>query len=70
MDSNMRAFKTVQAARAEPLAPNKRRQSSQKNGLRGGPTRAKLIDPERRSGIAPEASVASWAQNEQLTAVR
>jgi hypothetical protein len=69
MDLNVRAFKTVQAALSEPLAPNKRKQSSRKGGLRGGPARAKLIGPERRKEIALKANAARWKKGKQVAAV-
>jgi hypothetical protein len=69
MDLNVRAFRTVQAALSEPVAPNKRRQSSRKGGLRGGPARAKAVSPERRKEIALKASAARWKGKEQVTGV-
>ncbi len=53
----------------EPVAPNERRQTSQKGGLRGGPARAKSISPARRSEIARKASQARWALKNKLTPV-
>jgi len=69
MDLNVRAFRTVQAALSEPLAPNKRKQSSRKGGLRGGPARAKVTSPERRKEIALKASAARWKRKKQVAAV-
>jgi hypothetical protein len=67
MDLNVRAFRTVQAALAEPTAPDKRKQSSRKGGLAGGPSRAKAISPSRRVEIARKASLARWAAKVQVT---
>jgi len=69
MDLNVRAFRTVQAALSEELAPSKRKQSSRKGGLRGGPARAKSISPARRSEIARKASKARWGAKETVAAV-
>lgn len=60
MDLNVRAFRTVQAALSEPILPDKRKDSSRKGGLRGGPARAKSISPARRSAIARKASQERW----------
>lgn len=60
MDLNVRAFRTVQAALSEPILPEKRKAASSKGGLRGGPSRAKSISPQRRSEIARKASKARW----------
>jgi hypothetical protein len=60
MDLNVRAFRTVQAALSEPILPSKRKESSRKGGLRGGPSRAKSISAEQRSAIARKASQARW----------
>jgi hypothetical protein len=60
MDLNVRAFRTVQAALSEPILPSKRKDSSRKGGLRGGPARAKSISAERRSAIARQASESRW----------
>lgn len=69
MDLNVRAFRTVQAALSEASAPNERKQSSRKGGLRGGPARASAISPERRKEIARKASAARWAAKSELTPV-
>jgi len=69
MDLNVRAFRTVQAALSEESAPSKRKQSSRKGGLRGGPARAKSISPARRSEIARAASKARWKTKEEVAAV-
>jgi hypothetical protein len=63
MDLNVRAFRTVQAALAEPAAPDKRRQSARKGGLVGGPSRAKTLSPARRTEIAKRASIARWSKS-------
>jgi hypothetical protein len=60
MDLNVRAFRTVQSALSEPILPSKRKESSRKGGLRGGPSRARSISPERRVEIARKASLARW----------
>lgn len=60
MDLNVRAFRTVQAALAEPIPPSKRTEASRKGGLVGGPSRAKTLTQQRRSEIARNASRARW----------
>jgi hypothetical protein len=60
MDLNVRAFRTVQAALAEPAAPNKRKEAARKGGLLGGPSRARSISAKRRKEIAEQASAARW----------
>lgn len=60
MDLNVRAFRTVQAALTEATAPDKRKESSRRGGLRGGPSRAQAISAEQRSAIARKASEARW----------
>lgn len=62
MDLNVRAFRTVQAALSEPVLPDKRKVSSRKGGLRGGPSRAKSMSPQRRAEIAKQASMTRWGQ--------
>jgi hypothetical protein len=61
MDMNVRAFRVVHAALAEPTAPNKHKESARKGGLKGGPSRAKSISAARRSEIAKNASNARWS---------
>lgn len=61
MDLNVRAFRTVQAALADPAASDKRRESARRGGLRGGPSRAIVISAERRVEIAKKANRARWA---------
>jgi hypothetical protein len=61
MDLNVRAFRVVQAAISEPTPTDKRKESSRKGGLSGGPSRARLISGERRTEIARIASRARWA---------
>jgi hypothetical protein len=70
MDLNVRAFRVVQAAFAEPTIPDKKKESSRKGGLAGGPSRAKSISPERRSEIAKKASKARWAAKKTETKQR
>lgn len=60
MDLNVRAFRTVQAALADPVAPEKHRESARRGGLRGGPSRAKSLSSKRRTEIAKKASAARW----------
>ena len=60
MDLNVRAFRTVQAALAEPAGPDKRKEAARKGGLLGGPSRARSITAKRRSEIAKQASAARW----------
>jgi hypothetical protein len=62
MDLNVRAFRTVQAALAEPTAPDKRKESSRKGGRLGGASRAKSISAKRRTEIAQKASRARWSK--------
>lgn len=60
MDLNVRAFRTVQAALAEPVEPDKRKEAARKGGLLGGPSRARSISAKRRREIAMHASAARW----------
>jgi hypothetical protein len=60
MDLNVRAFRTVQAALAESTLSSRRKTSSSKGGLKGGPARAKAMSAARRSEIARKASAARW----------
>jgi len=66
MDINVRAFRTVHAIVDEPTEPNKRKVSSRKGGLAGGPARAKSVSAERRSEIARKASLARWKKDDSL----
>jgi hypothetical protein len=59
MDLNVRAFRTVQAA-LEGTGASKRQKAASKGGLRGGPSRAKSMSPERRREIAVKANRARW----------
>lgn len=61
MDVNVRAFRTVQAALADPVVPNKRKQAAQKGGRVGGRSRAQTLSAARRKEIAEQASAARWA---------
>lgn len=69
MDLNVRAFRTVQAALAEQMPVNKRKQSSRKGGLQGGPARAKSITPQRRKEIALKANAARWKSKKEFVGV-
>jgi hypothetical protein len=65
MDVNVRAFRVVQAALAEPKEPTSvdaKRASARKGGLIGGPSRARSIGAERRREIAKKASNARWSK--------
>jgi hypothetical protein len=62
MDLNVRAFRTVQAALAEPAPVDKRKQAARKGGLVGGPSRAKSTSPQQRKEIATKASLARWSK--------
>jgi len=70
MDLNVRAFRTVQAALSEPSLPNKRKESSRRGGLAGGPARAKTLGAERRREIAQKASQKRWASTLSSSAGR
>jgi hypothetical protein len=64
MDLNVRAFRIVQAAISGPSAPpDPKKASARKGGLKGGPSRAKSISPERRTEIAKQASAARWRKH-------
>ena len=65
MDLNVRAFRTVQAALAEPTEPDKRKESARKGGLAGGPSRARSISAKRRKEIAVKASSTRWGKAKQ-----
>ena len=67
MDLNVRAFRTVQAALAEPIPADRRKQAASKGGLVGGPARARSISAERRSAIARQASETRWRRGEKRT---
>jgi hypothetical protein len=60
MDLNVRAFRVVQAVFAESVVPDKRKESTRKGGLAGGPSRARSISAERRLEIAKKANGARW----------
>ena len=62
MDLNVRAFRVVQAALSEPIVSDKRKESSRKGGLLGGPSRAKSMSAKRRREIAKMASAARWSK--------
>jgi len=63
MDLNVRAFRTVQAALAEPAEPDKRKEAARKGGLLGGPSRARSISAKRRREIAEQANAARWRKS-------
>lgn len=69
MDLNVRAFQRVQAALAEPLAPDERRRNkaARAGGLAGGRSRAKSRSESRKREIALEGSSACWSRNEPAT---
>lgn len=60
MDMNVRAFRTVQAALAEPSLPNSLTERARKGGKRGGVARRDSLTGERRREIAITASKARW----------
>ena len=63
MDLNVRAFRVVQAALAEPkesTTVDAKKVSARKGGLIGGPSRARSISAEKRREIAQKASKARW----------
>jgi hypothetical protein len=60
MDMNVRAFRTVQAALSEPVAPDKRKAAARKGGLLGGRSRANSLSAARRKEIAEQGSAARW----------
>lgn len=63
MDLNVRAFRTVQAALAEPVEPDKRKVAARKGGLLGGPSRARSVSAKRRIEIAAQASAVRWKKS-------
>lgn len=63
MDLNVRAFRTVQAALAEPAEPDKRKVAARKGGLLGGTSRARSLSAERRSEIAKRANAVRWRKS-------
>ena len=62
MDLNVRAFRTVQAALAEPVPVDKRKQAARKGGLAGGKSRARALSTQRKKEIALAGSSARWGQ--------
>ena len=63
MDLNVRAFRVVQEALAEPKKSTTldvKKASARKGGLVGGPSRANSMSAERRREIARAASNARW----------
>jgi len=63
MDLNVRAFRTVQAALAEPAEPDKKKQAARKGGLLGGQSRARSLSAARRKEIAKQGSAARWKRS-------
>jgi hypothetical protein len=63
MDLNVRAFRVVQAAFAEPAEPDKRKLAARKGGLLGGTSRARLLSAKRRSEIAKQGSAVRWRKS-------
>jgi hypothetical protein len=63
MDLNVRAFRTVQAALAEPAAPDRRKEAARKSGKIGGARRAKTLSKSRKREIALAGSSARWGRN-------
>lgn len=63
MDLNVRAFRTVQAALAEPLSPDRRREAARKGGKIGGAARAKKLSRSRKREIALAGSSARWSRS-------
>lgn len=60
LDLNVRAFRTVQAALAEPVSVDKRSAAARKGGLKGGAARSIVLTKERRREIAIKANKARW----------
>jgi hypothetical protein len=63
MDFNVRAFRTVQAALAEPATPDRRREAARKGGKVGGAARANALSKSRKKEIALAGSSARWGHN-------
>jgi hypothetical protein len=67
MDLNVRAFRVVQTAINGPsAAPDPKKASARKGGLKGGPSRARSISRERRVEIARKASRARWKKQSSV----
>lgn len=62
MDVNVRAFRTVHAAISRDSASNPKQEASRQGGLKGGPSRARVLSRERRVEIARKASAARWGK--------
>jgi len=60
MDLNINAFRIVAESTGDRPAPSPRAVAGRTGGLKGGPTRAKALSPERRKEIAVKASKARW----------
>ena len=63
MGVNVRAFRVVHAAIAEPIEPNERKDAARKGGPIGGPSRAKLITAERRQRLQEMLAGRAGARN-------
>jgi hypothetical protein len=63
MDLNVRGLRTVQAALAEPVEPDKRKVAGRKGGLLGGPARTRSVSAKRRIVIALQASAVRWKKS-------
>jgi hypothetical protein len=61
MDLKVRAFRIVQPAISEPIVSNNRGESGRKDGLEGGPSRARSIGAKYREEIAKIANAVRWA---------
>jgi len=64
MDLNVQTFHLVQEA-VGIVVPKRKKVSSRKGGLIGGPARARAISQERRREIAKKASEARWSRTEK-----
>jgi hypothetical protein len=60
MDLNVRPFHTAQAALADPVEPDKRRESSRKGGLRGGKARVVSLSTGKGKETASAGIEARW----------
>lgn len=67
MDLNVRAFRTVQAALAEPTVPNRLTERARKGGQKGGVARRDSLTEARRREIAVTASKARWKKKRNPT---
>lgn len=60
MDVNVRAFRVVQEATNPDPRARAKKEASRRGGLKGGRSRAKSVERERRVEIAKKASAARW----------